>query len=226
MSISSVLLLDDSSPLVDPSRYTQTVGALHYVTLSRPDIAFAVNKVSQFMHAPIENHWAEVKRILRYLKGTLSLGLWIRHTSGYRLQAFTDSHWSTNLQAFSDSDWAGCPIDRRSMGGFAIYIGTNLISWSARKQKAVSRSSTESKYKAIADTIAELIWIKSLLRELGLNSEAQHYGVIILGKLNVKFISTDDQIVDIFTKPLSSKKFEFLRSKLQIATRPEVVREY
>ncbi|KAJ0467191.1 putative RNA-directed DNA polymerase [Helianthus annuus] len=257
MSTSSVLLPDDSSLLADPSRYRQTVGALQYVTLSRPDIAFAVNKVSQFMQAPTENHWAGVKRILRYLKGTLSLGLWIRHTSGYRLQAFTDSHWSTNLQAFSDSDWAGCPIDRRSTGGFAIYLGTNLISWSARKQKTVSRSSTESEYKAIADTVAELIWIKSLLRELGLNSEAptlwcdnlgatylsanpvfrartKHVEVdyhfvreqVSQGKLNVKFISTDDQIADIFTKPLSSQRFEFLRSKLQIATRPELAGEY
>ncbi|KAF5813059.1 putative RNA-directed DNA polymerase [Helianthus annuus] len=106
MHTSHVLLPDDSPLLDDPSRYRQTVGALQYATLSRPDIAFAVNKACQFMHAPTENHWAGVKHILRYLKGTLNLGLWIRHNTGYQLQAFSDSHWNTNLQAFSDSDWA------------------------------------------------------------------------------------------------------------------------
>lgn len=257
MSTSHVLLPDDSPLLADPSRYRQTVGALQYATLSRPDIAFAVNKVCQFMHAPTENHWAGVKRILRYLQGTINLGLWIRHNTGYQLQAFSDSHWSPNLQAYSDSDWAGCPIDRRSTGGYAIYLGSNLISWSARKQKTVSRSSTESEYKAIADTVAELIWLKSLLQELGLNSKAptlwcdnlgatyltanpvfhartKHVEVdyhfvreqVTQGKLNVKFISTDDQIADIFTKPLSSQRFEFLRSKLQIANRAELAGEY
>ncbi|KAJ0700404.1 putative RNA-directed DNA polymerase [Helianthus annuus] len=257
MSTSHVLLPDDSPPLDDPSRYRQTVGALQYVTLTRPDIAFAVNRVCQFMHAPTENHWAAVKRILRYLKGTMNMGLWFRHNTGYRLQAFSDSHWSTNVQAFSDSDWAGCPIDCRSTGGFAIYLGSNLISWSARKQRTVSRSSTESEYKAIADTVAELIWLKSLLQELGLHDAAptlwcDNLGATYLtanpvfhartkqievdfnfvreqvarGHLNVKFISTDDQIADIFTKPLSSQKFEFLRSKLQIANRPELAGEY
>ncbi|MFS7953765.1 putative RNA-directed DNA polymerase [Helianthus anomalus] len=172
ISTSQVLLPDDSPLLDDPSRYRHTVGALQYATLSRPNIAFAVNRVCQFIHAPTENHWTSVKRILRYLKGTINMGLWIRHNTGYHLQAFSDSHWATDLQAFSDSDWAGCPVDRCSTGGFAIYLGSNLISWSARKQQTVSRSSTESEYKAIADTVAELLWLKSLLRELGLDSEA------------------------------------------------------
>ncbi|XP_022014915.1 uncharacterized mitochondrial protein AtMg00810-like [Helianthus annuus] len=144
MSTSHVLLPDHSPLLEDPSRYRQTVGALQYATLSRPDIAFAVNRVCRFRHAPTENHWSAVKHTLHYLKGTTNMGLWIRHNIGYRLQAFSDSHWPTDLRAFSDSDWAGCPIDRRSTGGFAIYLCSNLISWSAKKQKTVSRSSTET----------------------------------------------------------------------------------
>ncbi|KAJ0808584.1 putative RNA-directed DNA polymerase [Helianthus annuus] len=160
------LSLGDSPLYENPVRYRQVVGALQYVTISRPDITFAVNKVCQFMHSPIENHWSAVKRILRYLQGTFTYGLLIQQTySGSTLHAYTDVH-NSSLNAFSDADWAGCPDDRKSTGGFAIYLGSNLISWSARKQRTVSRSSTEAEYKALADTVAELTWLEALLQEL------------------------------------------------------------
>ncbi|KAJ0613659.1 putative RNA-directed DNA polymerase [Helianthus annuus] len=261
MDTKSVLLPNDSPLFADPTRYRQIVGALQYATLSRPDIAFSVNKVCQFMHAPTEAHWSAVKRILRYLKGTLHLGLLFRHSSASHLHAFSDSFWddgsSSLVQAYSDSDWAGCPVDRRSTGGYAIYLGSNLVSWSARKQKTVSRSSTESEYKAIADAVAEIIWLKSLLQELGVTStkptlwcdnlgatylsanpvfhaRTKHVEVdfhfvreqVAKGKLSVRFIKTDDQIADVFTKPLSSQRFTFLRSKLQVVPRPQLAGEY
>ena len=114
------------------STYRSMVGALQYLTLTRPDLCFAVNKVCQFLHAPTTDHWSAVKRILRYVKGTCDIGLHLRKSS------------SAIVSAFSDADWAGCVDDRRSTGGFAVFFGCNLVSWSARKQATVSRSSTEA----------------------------------------------------------------------------------
>ncbi|GKA37313.1 uncharacterized mitochondrial protein-like protein [Tanacetum coccineum] len=143
MVTSSSLSLDDSTAFSNPVKYRQVVGSLQYVTISA-DIAFAVNKVYQYMHAPTENYWSAVKRILRYLYGT------VKH----------------------DVDWAGDSDDRRYTRGFAIYLGSNLISWTARKQLTVSRSSTDAEYKALADTVAELTWLQALLNELGIRSSS------------------------------------------------------
>ncbi|KAD3642361.1 hypothetical protein E3N88_31585 [Mikania micrantha] len=251
MSTSHTLSLGDSPPFADPVKYRQIVGALQYATLTRPDISFAVNKVCQFMHSPTENHWSAVKRILRYLKGTSNQGLLLSHKSSSQLHAYTDTAFNS-LSAFSDADWAGCPDDRRSTGGFAIYLGSNLVSWSARKQRTVSRSSTESEYKALADTVAELTWLQTLLQELRVrvqsvptlwcdnlgatylsanpvfHARTKHVEVdfhfvrekVAQGHLSVQFISTHDQIADVFTKPLSTDRFTLLRSKLQVANRP------
>jgi hypothetical protein len=142
----------------DTTRYRSVVGALQYLLLTRPDIAFSVNRVCQFMAAPTSDHWIAVKRILRYLHNTIDMGLTLVKND------------SSLLSAFSDADWAGNQDDRRSTGGYDVYHGTNLISWGSKKQPTMSRSSTEAEYKAIADAIAELIWLQILLRELGIYS--------------------------------------------------------
>jgi histone deacetylase 1/2 len=116
---------------------------------------FLVNKVCQFFHAPTTAHWTAVKRIMRYVKDKISIGITFQPST------------STLLSAFSDADWARCLDDRRSTGGFAIFIGPNLISWSARKQATISRSSTEAEYKSLANATAEMIWVEALLNELG-----------------------------------------------------------
>jgi histone deacetylase 1/2 len=135
----------------DASEYRSIVGALQYLTLTRPDISFAVNKVCQFLHRPTTVHWSAVKRILRYLQHTIGIGLRIHKSL------------STLVCAFSDADWAGCSDDRRSTGGFAIYLGSNLISWGARKQATVSRSSTKAEYKSLANATIEVMWVQTLL---------------------------------------------------------------
>ncbi|GAB2284068.1 hypothetical protein Dimus_039643 [Dionaea muscipula] len=112
-----------AAPLSDPTEYRQLVGSLQYLTLSRPDIVFAVNHICQFLHQPTVLHLTVAKRILRYVKGTLTMGL----------HFYESAHLS--IRCFSDADWAGCPDTRRSTTGFAIYLGPNLISWGKRSKR-------------------------------------------------------------------------------------------
>ncbi|XP_058082503.1 uncharacterized mitochondrial protein AtMg00810-like [Magnolia sinica] len=132
----------------DPTLYRSLVGALQYLTITRPDIAHAVNFVSQFLHSPTKDYFLAVKCILRYVKGTLHFGL-----------TFHPSVAPGALVAYSDADWAGCPDARRSTSGYSIYLGDNLVSWSAKKQPTVSRSNYESEYRALALTATEILWL-------------------------------------------------------------------
>jgi Reverse transcriptase (RNA-dependent DNA polymerase) len=108
------------TPLQDPTQYRQIVGALQYATVTRPDLSYSVNKASQFFVVLTDVHWQALKYILRYVQGTLNMGLTI--------QDGTDLH----LHAYCDADWLGCPDDRRSMIGYAIFLGPNLVSWSSK----------------------------------------------------------------------------------------------
>lgn len=101
------------------------------MALTCPDISLAVNKICQFLHSPTSDHWAAVKSILRYVKGTSTIGLKIGRSQ------------SILVSAFCYAEWTRCPDDQHSTGGFAIFLGSNLISWSARKQAIVARSSTD-----------------------------------------------------------------------------------
>jgi hypothetical protein len=147
MSTSGKLSIHEGTPLGpnDSTQFRSAVGALQNLTLTRPDISFAVNKVCQFLHSPTTSHWAAVKRILRYVKGTTRLGL-----KNIKCQSLL-------VNGFSNADWAGSLDGRRSTGGYVIFLCTNLVSWSARKQDIVSRSSTEAEYKSIANATAEIM---------------------------------------------------------------------
>jgi hypothetical protein len=138
----------------DNSNYRSLVGALQYLTLTHPDLAYVVQQVCLFMHDPREPHLSLVKRILRYVKGTLSSGL---HVGTGPVESLT---------AYSDADWASCPDSRRSTSGFCVYLGKNLISWSSKRQTTVSRSSAEAEYRVVSHAVAECYWIRQLLQEL------------------------------------------------------------
>jgi len=138
MVSSPKLTADGSTVFQDPTLFRQVVGALQYLTFTRPDITFAVNKVSQYMHNPQLHHWKAVKRILRYVAGT--------HSHGLR---FTSCK-SFSVHAFADADWGSDTDDRKSTTRFCIYLGSNLITWSSKKQHVVSRSSTKAESRSIA----------------------------------------------------------------------------
>ena len=106
------------------------------------------------MHDPREPHLAALKRILRYVRGTLDLGLHIRASS------------QSDLVVYSDADWAGCPDTRKSTSGYAVFLGDNLVSWSSKRQNTVSRSSVGAEYRAVANAVAEASWLRQLLSEL------------------------------------------------------------
>ncbi|KAJ9551165.1 hypothetical protein OSB04_015210 [Centaurea solstitialis] len=140
-------LVADGERVPDPTLYRSLAGALQYLTFTRLDIAYAVQHICLFMHDPHLLHFNVLKRILQYLKGTLSHGLHIKASAVDR------------LVAYSDADWAGCPNTHRSTLGFCVYLGDNLVSWSSKRQHVVSRSSAEAEYRGIANVVAETAWL-------------------------------------------------------------------
>uniref|UniRef100_A0A7N2MIJ2 Retrovirus-related Pol polyprotein from transposon TNT 1-94 n=1 Tax=Quercus lobata TaxID=97700 RepID=A0A7N2MIJ2_QUELO len=226
-------------PLFNPSLYRRLVGSLVYLTVTRPDISYAVHQVSQYLSAPRSTHYAAVLRILRYLKGTLFHGL------------FYSAQSPLVLHAFSDADWAGDPTDRRSTTGYCFLLGSSLISWRSKKQTFVARSSTEAEYRALADTTSELLWLRWLLKDLGVSTSSatslycdnqsaihiahndvfhertKHIEIdchfiryhLVHGALKLFSVSSKDQLANIFTKSLPKRRTRDLVDNLKLLLR-------
>ncbi|XP_060182800.1 uncharacterized mitochondrial protein AtMg00810-like [Lycium barbarum] len=143
-----------TSPFKDPSLYRSLAGALQYLTFTRPDISYAVQQICLFMHNPMEVYMNSLKRIVRYIKGTLDHGLHLYPSK------------PTTLISYTDADWGGCPDTRRSTSGYCVFLGDNLISWSAKRQATMSRSSAEAEYRGVANVVGESCWLRNLLLEL------------------------------------------------------------
>ncbi|XP_058222244.1 uncharacterized mitochondrial protein AtMg00810-like [Rhododendron vialii] len=232
------LSTDFGDPISDPSSYRWLIGRLIYLTISRPDITFAVNLLNQFMHTPWVPHFDAAIRILRYLKGSVSHGLLFSSSSALSLTGYTDS------------DWASCPMTRRSTTGYFITLGTNPVSWRTKKQSVVSRSSAEAEYRAMASTTCELLWLHTLLHNLAVplsspitlhcdnqaalhiarnpifHERSEHIEIdchlirerVQQGLLHLQHIASADQLADVFTKALGVDHFRILTSKLGITS--------
>ncbi|XP_021991493.1 secreted RxLR effector protein 161-like [Helianthus annuus] len=146
----------DDEPRVDPNQYRRLVGKLLYLQATRPDITYAVNVLSQFVNDPRQSHMDACNRVLRYLKTTPGQGILIPKGGG------------TNLIAYCDSDWLCCPFTRRSRTGYLLLLGGAPISWKSKKQSVVSRSSAEAEYRAMANAVSEVLWMRWLLSLLEL----------------------------------------------------------
>lgn len=146
---------DDGTKEVNGTMYRQLVGSLNYLTTTRPDIAYAVSILSQFLTKPHESHWIATKRVLRYLNRTINFG--IEYTNAC----------SVELTGHSNSDWARNPYDMKSTTGYIFDIGSRAISWSSKKQSTVSLSSTEAEYKALCSSTCEAIWLRRMLEDIG-----------------------------------------------------------
>jgi len=144
----------DDLPLIDPTLYRTIVRSLIYLIITRPDIAYDVHVVSQFVASPTTVHWAAVLRVLRYLRGTVFQSLLLSSTS------------FLELRAYSNADHGSNPTDRKSVTGFCIFLSNSLISWKSKKQSIVSQSSTEAEYRAMTFTTKEIFWLCWLLVDM------------------------------------------------------------
>ncbi|KAK5795242.1 hypothetical protein PVK06_036500 [Gossypium arboreum] len=241
VSTPKLVAFDDSPPFADGPLYRSIVGMLQYVCITRPDLSFCVDKLSQYMNAPSEAHWTAVKRVLRYLLGTLDHGLFL-------------SKGQFELVGYSDADWASSVEDWRSTTGYVIYLGLNPITWCSKKQPVVSRSSSEAEYRSLANCVAELLWVKQLLDELGMppcqspvvwcdntstvsmaanpthharvkHVEIDHHFVrekVVDGTLLVNFVPSEKQVADVLTKPITPKQFATFRRALCVLSSADV----
>ncbi|KAK4369257.1 hypothetical protein RND71_013049 [Anisodus tanguticus] len=142
------------APYEDPTRYRSLAGALQYLTFTRPDITYVVQQVCLFMYDPRVEHMNRIKRIIRYIQGTLDYGLHLYPSS------------TSTLVSYTYVDWGGCPNTRRSTSGYCMFLGNNLVSWSTKRQATLSRSSAEAEYRGVAIVVSESCWLRNLLLEL------------------------------------------------------------
>lgn len=218
-----------------PGHYASLIGALLWVAqCTRPDISFAVNRLSQFFRDPSESHWYAAVRVLTYLGSTKHLRL--------RLGG------GLVCSGYSDSDWAEDRLDRHSTSAYTYRIGDGAISWKSRKQHTVSLSSTEAEYKAMSDSTKEALWLKNILTELQLrpqsaiplhvdnegaealaqnpshHSRTKHIHAryhfirecVQEGDIKVLHVSTKDMLADMLTKPLPRVMLERHRTMFGI----------
>jgi hypothetical protein len=221
---------EDGTARVNEEKYRSLIGCLLYLTATRPDILYATNLLSRFMHCPSELHMRAAKRILRYIKGTCSFGVKFMQCK------------TLKLHGFSDSDWGGFIDDMKSTSGFCFNLGSTIFSWSSKKQSIVAQSTAEAEFIAATAAVNQALWLQKLLRDLHMEEEeateisvdnqaaiaisnnpvfhgkTKHFNIKLYfirevqknGDVKLLYCRTEDQMADLFTKALPANRFEFL----------------
>ena len=241
---SPTLSFQSDTTLSDPSTFCTIVGSLQYLTLTRPDVAYAVIKLSQYMHHPTSDHWTVVKCILRYLCCTIDHGILFHRQSPLQ------------LHAYSVIDWVSYKDDFTSTSAFLLDLNRNPISWSSKKQCTIARSSTEAEYQYVVSMTTELRWVSNLLNELDLSStrapviyydnvgttnlcsnpvfhlHMKHVALyyhffreqVQIGYLHVAHVAFANQLADALTKPLPRTRFHLLLLKIYLSSQSSNLR--
>ncbi|XP_056688834.1 uncharacterized mitochondrial protein AtMg00810-like [Spinacia oleracea] len=221
LPINTKLLAEEGSLYDKPELYRTLVGKLNFLTHTRPDLSFAVQLLSQFMHQPRDSHVAALTHVLRYVSHTAGQGILLQAAD------------SLTLQAFSDSDWAACPNTRKSVTGYVLLFGNSPVSWKSKKQSTISRSSSEAEYRAMAAAASEVTWLVRLLEEFAIyiaknpvfHERTKHIEIdchftrdkVLEGLLQLTYLPTHSQLADVFTKALPSPQLHDLLSKLGVS---------
>ena len=207
--------------------YRQLVGSLIYLTLTQSDITYAVSVISRFMQKPKKLHLEAIKRILRFVKGSIDYGILYRNDRKFE------------VAGYCDADYAGDLDTRRSTTGYVFNLGSRAVSWCSKRQPTVSLSSTKAEYRASAMATRECVWLTQLLKDLHqpvdygvklscdnqstirlaenpvFHARTKHVEVhdhfvrekVLRGEIKLEQVKTDDQIADILTKGLGGPKF-------------------
>ncbi|GJT06453.1 retrovirus-related pol polyprotein from transposon TNT 1-94 [Tanacetum coccineum] len=228
----------------DQTRFRGMVGSLMYLTASRPDLVFVVCMCARYQAKPTKKHLEAIKRVFRYLKGTINMGLWYPKDN------------AMSLTAYADADHAGCQDSRRSTSGSAQFLGDRLVSWSSKKQRSTAISTTEAEYIAMSGCCAQILWMRSQLKDYGFefnkiplycdnksaialccnnvqHSRSKHIDIrhhfireqVENRVVELYFVETNYQLADILTKALPRERFEFLLPRLGMKSlTPETLR--
>ncbi|KAM5549490.1 putative mitochondrial protein, partial [Rosa sericea] len=157
MSTTTKLSEDPNGKSIDSTLYRSMIGSLLYLTASRPDISYSVGVCARFQANPKESHLEAVKRIIRYISGTVNCGI------------FYTFDTNVEIVGYSDADWGGNLKDRKSTSGGCFFIGNNLVAWHNKKQNCISLSTAEAEYVAAGSCCTQMLWMKQMLKDYGIS---------------------------------------------------------